>query len=94
MVMNQDIDIQIDELVLHGFSATDAPHIQAAVERELSRLFSARQFPVLSAPAEVARLNAGSFSHPPQASADSIGSQIAQSVFTGITHETGLATRP
>ena len=92
--MNQQIDIQIDELVLHGFSATDAPHIQAAVERELSRLFSTQRLPGLSAPADVSRLNAGSFSHPPQASADSIGSQIAQSIFTGITHETGPATRP
>ena len=85
-MITQQLDLQIDELVLHGFPAAHAPHIRAALERELGRLFLAQGVPAsLAASADVGRLNGGSFTHQPDATPDSIGSQLAQSVFSGLT---------
>lgn len=84
--MPQQLDLQINKLVLHGFSADDAPHIKAAIEQELSRLFSEQGVPSsLLVSGAVGHLNAGRYDATPGATPDAIGGQIAQTIYAGFT---------
>lgn len=76
------IELQIDELVLHGFAPGDRYRIAAALERELARLFAAGVDPQrLADHASAARLEAGAFSMAPDAGPETTGVQVAQAVF-------------
>lgn len=78
-------ELTIDELVLHGFRAGDRHLIAAAVEQELTRLLAASgPEPGLAAGGQRARIDGGSFQVVPGASAEAIGTQVAQAVFRGI----------
>jgi len=85
-----DLELHIDELVLHGFGAGDRSAIAQAVEQELARLL-VTQFAVEGVPlsfaesAEHPRLDAGAFKVAQGANSEAIGSQIAQSVHQGLT---------
>jgi len=84
------IELHIEELVLHGFERSDRYPIADAVERELSRLLAA-QFVEQGGPsslahsAESAHLDAGAFHVAANSKPDSIGVQIAQTVYGGLT---------
>ncbi len=83
-----NIQLQIEELVLHGFAPGDRYRIGEAVERELARLFAEQGVPSsLLASLEVASLDGGAFQVAPGARADAIGAQVAQSVYGGVSHE-------
>lgn len=87
------VELNIEELVLHGFSPADRYAIVAAVEHELSQLLVA-QFgegvPSLFAQSsEHERLDAGAFNVTPGANSNSIGSQIAQTVHRGLNEIKG-----
>lgn len=83
--MNQ-VELYIEELVLHGFSQEAARHIRGAVEAELTRLFAIQGIPPsLSAKGEFERLDGGSFEMKPDLKPVAIGNQIAKSVYTGFT---------
>ena len=80
----REIQVHIEELVLHGFSAADAPGIGAAVERELGRLFAERGVPEgltrLSRPA----VDGGSFAHGTRPTPERLGAQVAGAVYGGL----------
>lgn len=80
-----NIELHIEELVLHGFAPGDRHEIGAAVERELTRLFAEQGVPVsLANGGEIARLNGGAFSVTRGSKPEVIGAQVAQSVYGGM----------
>ena len=84
MVMRQKVDLHIEELVLHGFSAGDRYRTGKAVERELTRLITEQGVPSsLVREGGVARINGGTFEVSPGSRAEIIGGQVAQSVYDG-----------
>ena len=88
-----NINLHIEEIVLHGFAPGDRYTIADAVERELSHLLAQKFTPFTSAgipptsvhDSETLRLDAGAFNVAPESRADSIGAQIAQAVHGGLT---------
>lgn len=80
-----NIELHIEELVLHGFSPRDRDAIGEAVRNELSRLFAEQGVhPTLSKHGAVERLDGGSFNVKSGAKAQTIGTQVAQSVYGGL----------
>ena len=60
--MMPDIELDIDELVLHGFAPGDGDQIGAAIRRELARLFAEQGLPAgLGTGGAVPRLDGGGF---------------------------------
>lgn len=81
----QQIELHIEELVLHGFAPGDRQSIGEAVQQELTRLIAARGLPAsLMQRGEVARLSGGSFNVVPGAPAGAIGAQVAQAIYGGM----------
>ena len=82
--MKQSIELHIDELVLHGFSANDAPYIKAAIEQQLSVLFTSHGIPSsLSVSSEISRMNAGTFDTEMANGAEATGYRIAETIYNG-----------
>jgi hypothetical protein len=76
------LEIHIEELVLHGFSAGDRFRVGDALERELARLLARRGLPASAVrSASIERLDAGAFPVAPGAGARTIGTQVAQKVY-------------
>ena len=89
--MNRDIEIHIDELVLHGFSPHDPEGIRNAVEKDLIRLFSGQGLPsLLSLPKKLNRIDAGEFDMPTGVKAGAVGNSIAGSVYKGCKNHKNL----
>jgi hypothetical protein len=84
--MRQLIEIHINELNLHGFSCHDRYSIGSAVENELVRLFSDQGVPAtLSKNVNIESMNAGTFKLKAGAKATTVGSNIANSVYKGLS---------
>ena len=83
--MMPDIELDIDELVLHGFAPGDGEGIGAAIQRELARLFAEQGLPAgLGAGGAVPRLDGGGFPVAADATTDAIGAQVAHAVYGGL----------
>lgn len=83
--MKPDIELQIEELMLHGFAPGDRYRIGDAMKRELARLFAEQGTPPsLAQEREVARLDGGAFEMKPDSKAEAIGVQVAQAVYGGL----------
>ena len=81
-----NIELHIEELILHGFPPSDRYRIAEAVELELTRLFTEQGIsPALTRGGEFARLDGGTFNIAPSSKAQVIGSQVAQSVYTNMS---------
>ncbi len=79
---NNNIELNIDKLVLHGFSPGDRHRIGAAVERQLTQMLTEQGMPAtLSQGGDMPHINGGTFNAAPNAKADTIGSQVARSVY-------------
>jgi hypothetical protein len=79
-----NIELHIEELVLHGFAPGDRHRIGDAVERELSRLFDERGVPTnFMNNFESPRLDAGSFNFAPTSTAETIGAEVARALYGG-----------
>jgi len=90
--MMPDIELDIDELVLHGFAPGDGEHIGAAIKRELARLFAEQGLPAgLRADGAIARLDGGAFPVAPAATTAAIGAQVAQAVYGGLARSANPA---
>jgi len=77
-----NIELRIEELILHGFDSGDRHRIGAAVEAELARLFAEQGVPPsLARGGEMAHLDGGSFEVAPSSRAEVIGSQVAQALY-------------
>lgn len=82
----QSVEVNIDELVLHGFAPGDRDQIGVAVQRELTRLFAERE--LLSSMVQgktIERLDSGQFHLTMDAKANTIGMYVAQAVYGGLS---------
>ena len=80
-----EIDLHIEELVLHGFSRADRYRIGRAVEHELGRLFTEQGMPPsLARSGEIASLDGGSFEANPGSRVETLGARVARSVYGGL----------
>lgn len=85
MAMKPDIELHIEELVLHGLSNHNAYQIGDAVQSEIARLLQEQGWPAgLSKELTIERLNARSFQLQPNAGAATVGHDIAHSVYKGL----------
>lgn len=83
-----NVELHIEELMLHGFAPGDRYRIGEAVERELQRLLSEQAAPdLLKGSVEVARIDAGSFNLDQNAKSEMIGAQVAQAIYSGFRTE-------
>jgi hypothetical protein len=83
--LRANIELNIDELVLRGFSPGDKYRIGEAVKSELARLFSEHGVsPSLARGGDIVRIDGGSFKFTPGSKAEMIGAQVAQSVYRGL----------
>jgi hypothetical protein len=87
-----DVELHIDELVLHGFAAGDRHRIAAAMERELTRLISQGDLAHRASPMQLDRIDAGSFQLDPSARPNHIGQTVAQRVYRQLSP--GVSTTP
>jgi hypothetical protein len=82
--LRPNVELHIDELVLHGFSHGDRYRIGEALERELARLLDAEGMPPrLLAGGDTGELDAGSFQIAPSAKPEDVGAQIARAIYGG-----------
>jgi hypothetical protein len=80
-----NIELHIEELVLHGFSPNDRHAIGEAVQRELTRLFVEQGVHAsLSRGFEAERVDGGVFHVKLGDRAEGIGRQVGQSVYGGL----------
>jgi hypothetical protein len=83
--MTSDIDLDIDELVLHGFAPGDGEQIGAAIRRELARLVTEQGLPAgLDTGGAIPRLDGGGFQVAAGATMNVIGAQVAHAVYGGL----------
>ena len=77
-----NIELHLEELVLDGFATTDRYRISAALQAEMSRLFTERGVPAsLAHGGSIAMLRAEGLDVSPSASADRIGKQVARALY-------------
>lgn len=80
-----NLELHIEELVLHGFAPGDRHRIGDAVERELSRLFAEHGLPPnFETGFESPRLDAGSFNFAPGSKPEAIGAEVARALYGGL----------
>jgi len=85
-INKQAIEVNIDELVLHGFPAGERYQVAADLQMELTRLFTEKGLPAsFNSAVMIERLNAGSFQFNNENKKVSPGSQIASSVYDSFT---------
>ena len=81
----KNIELHIEELVLHGFAQGDRYRIGEAVEQELTRLLVDRGVPEsLAGGGEIASVDGGAFEVAPGSGADVVGAQVAKAVYGGL----------
>lgn len=81
----QNIELYIEELVLHGFAPGDRYRIGEAVRDELARLFTAQGVPhALARGKEVAHLDGEAFEVAPGSEPVVVGTRVAQAVYRGL----------
>jgi hypothetical protein len=81
--MRQDIEINIEEVRLHGFSHVDRYRIGQALQLELTRLITEQGLSQsLSQGGEFTQLDGGKFNIVRSSRAEVIGVQIAKSVYS------------
>lgn len=81
----QDIEIYIDEIVLHGFARNDYAGIKTAIQAELERLLGERGIPsTLSAGGNYRQIELGEFNMTKGANPAKVGNNIAGSVYNGL----------
>jgi hypothetical protein len=85
-----EVDLRIDELVLHGVAARDRHRAADAIERELAQLIAARGVPPSLAAGSVADAPAPAVVLPRGAGPDELGREVAVAIYQAI----GSAGRP
>ena len=88
-----NVELHIDELVLHGFAARDRHRIAASLERELTRLIAQGGDAHLPASSmQVDRIDAGRFNLDPAARPSYIGQTVAQRVYRQLSPPIATST--
>ena len=81
-----NLELEIEELMLDGFSAADRDRIAQAVHVELERLFAENGVPAsFEAGGNVATIDGGSFEAAPDSSPESVGAQVARALYGGMS---------
>jgi hypothetical protein len=79
------VELHIEALVLHDFPFSDRHRIGEAVRSALTRLFVEQGVPPsLAQGGAIAQLDAGALNLRSDVTADTIGAQVAQSVYRGL----------
>jgi ribulose 1,5-bisphosphate synthetase/thiazole synthase len=82
----RSLEVNIEELVLHGFPPGDRYLIASAVEQELTRLLTERGVPsAFKQGSYVDIIDGGHFTISSRAKARNIGMQVAQAVHRGVS---------
>ena len=77
-----NLEMEIEDLVLHGFPGMDKDRIARAVQMELERLITEGGVPAsLQEGGDIARLEGGSFQVAPDLSAEEVGAQVARAIY-------------
>jgi len=85
MTPRNDVELRVEELVLHGFAPGDRHRIGDAAGQELSRLLAEQGVPpALSRGGEIRHLHGGTFEVRPELGAEAIGVRIAHAVYEGL----------
>jgi hypothetical protein len=79
-----NVELHIEELVLHGFERGDRDRIGEAVQQELTQLFAQGVPPSLAQGGTIGRLDGGGFEMTAGMQSGAIGIQIAQSIYGGL----------
>lgn len=83
--MKQNIELHIEELVLHGFSHSDHHRIGGVIEQELTKLIiKGSILKDFNQDVQIPYLNGGSFPIRSDTKAESAGVEIARSVYRTI----------
>ncbi|PXF58918.1 MAG: hypothetical protein C4B59_12575 [Candidatus Methanogaster sp.] len=81
----KNIELHIDDLLLHGFAHGDRYRIGEAVEQELSRLLVDRGVPEsLERGGEVASVDGGAYEVVSGSRVEVVGAQVAKTVYGGL----------
>lgn len=80
---NPNVNLRIEELVLHGFSITSRHSIGDATQHELVHLIRTSGLPLRGAQGDLSRLDGGSFHATSATKPDAIGSLIAKAIHGG-----------
>jgi hypothetical protein len=76
------VDVQIDELVLHGFPHGDRYRIGQALESELTRLIAKKGIPpAIRQEGERESLAGNAVDIPPGSRPDTVGTRVAREVY-------------
>ena len=80
-----NIELHIDELILHGFPPRDRSRIGERLRHELSVMVTERGLPSwMARGARVAQLSGGDITVAPIATPGAIGGQLAEAVYGGL----------
>lgn len=83
--MKQSIEINIDELILHGFSPADRFKIGNSLRSELAKLILENGMPAgISNGGDINGINGGTFQASKNMHARTVGTQIAKSIYGGM----------
>lgn len=81
-----NLDLHIEQLILPHVPAHQRHLVGAAIEQELTRLFTAQGVPpILAQGGQMAQLDGGAFNVAPDATPTQIGSQVAQAIYGGLS---------
>ena len=84
--MHHDLELYIDELVLHGFSIHDRYVIAEAVQNELTRYFTEQGVPsAFTQPTGIPLLKTDPINFQQDSGDVTLGNSIADSVYKGFT---------
>jgi hypothetical protein len=81
----REVNIHIEELILHGYDPLLRGQIAAAVERELARLVGEQGPPFrLTSNGDLGRQDAGAFDAPAGASPEAVGTHVARALYRSL----------
>jgi len=80
-----NVELHIEELLLHGFSPRDRFAISDAIEHELTRLIGNSGIAGINAGKAIERLDGGRFKVAQGMRPGAVGRQIAQTLYRGIS---------
>ena len=87
-----NIELHIEQLMLHGFAPSDRHRIGAAIQQELARLLAEQGIPPgLAQGKTIGQLDGGAFEMKAGTSPRVIGAHIAQAIYGGLQYESADA---
>jgi len=82
---HMNLELHIEQLVLHGFAPEVSHGIGAVVQHELQRLLEQPHPPAFAANAELGRIDAGAFEVAAGDGAQQVGAALAQAIYAGMS---------